>query len=38
MQTPHQTHGILSNHQKSQPRILQVISVTNVKEDELINI
>ena len=33
MQTLHQKHGKLSNHQKSQPRKLQADLITNVKED-----
>ena len=33
MQTPHQKHGKLSNHQKSQPRKRQAELLTNVKED-----
>ena len=32
MQTLHQKHGKLSNHQKSQPRKLQVDLITNVEE------
>ena len=38
MQTVHQKHGKLSNHQKSQSRKLQADFITNVKEDLLISI
>ena len=36
MQTVHQKHGKLLNHQKSQPRKLQADLMKNVKEDRLI--
>ena len=38
MQTLHQKHGKLSNHQKSQSRKLQADFIKNVKEDLLISI
>ena len=38
MQTLHQKHGKLSNHQKSQPKKLQDDLIRNLKEDWLISI
>ena len=36
MQTQHQKHGKLSNHQKSQSRKLQADYITKVKKEDLL--